>query len=166
MRILENIAKHGGYRASLIILLFRISSRCERTRFRKNLLLPIRLFYQFVSRWVFNVELCDNTHVGSGLVLWHGAHGSVINPGTVIGRNFNLRQNTTIGSSSFWDNTKCPRIGNNVQVGPNCVILGKIHIGDNTFIGGSVVIKDVPDNAIVAGNPARVIKILNANDKL
>lgn len=41
------------------------------------------------------------------------------------------------------------------------VIIGKINIGSNVKIGaGSVVVKDVPDNCVVAGNPARIIKTL------
>jgi len=51
-------------------------------------------------------------------------------------------------------------IGNNVWMGGRVTILKGVAIGDNALIGaGSVVTKDVPRNAIVAGNPARVIKM-------
>ena len=41
-------------------------------------------------------------------------------------------------------------------------IFGNVHIGDNVIVGaGSVVVKDVPDNCVVAGNPAKIIKIIN-----
>ena len=53
------------------------------------------------------------------------------------------------------------RIGNNVFVGVNSIILRNITIGDNVVIAaGSVVNKDVPSNTLVAGNPARIIKEL------
>ena len=53
-------------------------------------------------------------------------------------------------------------IGNNVFIGMNSVILKGVTIGNNVIIGaGSLVNKDVPDNCVVAGNPARVIMTLD-----
>jgi len=52
-------------------------------------------------------------------------------------------------------------IGDNVWIGAGAIILADVSIGDNSAIGaGSVVLSDVPDNCIVAGNPARVIRSL------
>lgn len=79
-----------------------------------------------------------------------------------IGDNFIVRNNTTIGNKNNDKNLR-PVIGNNVQVGVNSVIIGSIKIGNNVIIGaGSIVVKDVPDNCIVAGNPAKKIKDLNS----
>jgi acetyltransferase-like isoleucine patch superfamily enzyme len=51
------------------------------------------------------------------------------------------------------------RIGNNVYIGAYSIILPGITIGDNVIVGaGSIVTKDIPDNIIVAGNPAKIIK--------
>jgi putative colanic acid biosynthesis acetyltransferase WcaB len=53
-----------------------------------------------------------------------------------------------------------PVIMNNVDVGSNAVIIGDIVIGDGAIIGaGAVVTKSVPARAVVAGNPARIIRI-------
>lgn len=53
------------------------------------------------------------------------------------------------------------RIGNKVWIGSNATILPGVTIGDNAIVGaGAVVTKDVPTNAIVAGNPARIIKYI------
>lgn len=52
-------------------------------------------------------------------------------------------------------------IGNNCWLGGSCIIRPGVTIGDNSVVGtGSVVIKDVPPNCVVAGNPARVIRQL------
>ena len=62
--------------------------------------------------------------------------------------------NVTIGKT----HKGVPWIGNNVTIGANAVIVGPVYVGNNVTIGaGSVVVKDVPDNACVAGNPARII---------
>lgn len=81
---------------------------------------------------------------------------------------------TIINAESIGDNFSCIHctaigahkgravIGNNVSLGANVTIIGNIHIGNNVKIGaGSVVVRDVPDNCVVAGNPARVIKDFN-----
>ena len=50
-------------------------------------------------------------------------------------------------------------IGDNVWFGGNCVVLPGVTIGNNVVVGaGSVVTKDVPDNAVVVGNPAKIIR--------
>lgn len=54
-------------------------------------------------------------------------------------------------------------IGNNVFIGFNSMILKNVRIGNNVIIGaGSVVTKDIPDNAIAAGNPAKVISDMDS----
>ena len=53
-------------------------------------------------------------------------------------------------------------IGRNVSITYRCIILGGVTIGDNTIIGaGSVVTKDIPSNVIAAGNPCRVIRVID-----
>jgi acetyltransferase-like isoleucine patch superfamily enzyme len=54
-------------------------------------------------------------------------------------------------------------IKRNVWIGVNVTILPGVTIGENAVVGaGTVVTKDVPDNAVVVGNPARVIRYLDA----
>lgn len=72
-----------------------------------------------------------------------------------IGDNFSCIHCTTLGNTSAGR----PTIGNNVSLGANVTIIGPVHVGNNVTIGAdSVVVKDVPDNAVVVGNPGRVIK--------
>ena len=57
-------------------------------------------------------------------------------------------------------------IGDNVWIGGNTVICPGVHIGSNTVIGaGSVVTKDIPDWAVAAGNPCRVIRKITEGDR-
>ncbi len=56
-------------------------------------------------------------------------------------------------------------IGDNVWIGGGVQIMPGVTIGDNVVIGGgSVVTKDVPNNSLIVGNPARIIKKLNEED--
>lgn len=53
----------------------------------------------------------------------------------------------------------CIEVMNNVFIGSNSIILPNIKIGNNVIIAaGSIVTKDIPDNSVVAGNPARIIE--------
>ncbi len=74
---------------------------------------------------------------------------AVVNPKTIIGNNCNLSQFSTIGCNDG----NGADIGDNVYIGPNICIVENVHIGDNVTIGaGSVVTKDIPHNATVAGS--------------
>ena len=54
-----------------------------------------------------------------------------------------------------------PIIGNNVKICAGSILVGNIKIGNNVIIGaGSVVTKNVPDNCVIAGVPAKIIKKL------
>jgi putative colanic acid biosynthesis acetyltransferase WcaB len=122
-----------------------------------------RILYKLLVEWILGVELPWDTQVGPNLKLLHG-QALVVNHKAIIGANCTLRHSTTIGNKRLPDgsSSKSPEIGNNVEIGSNAVILGPITVGDNAVIGaGSVIVKDVPEGAVVVGNPARVIRILH-----
>lgn len=93
--------------------------------------------------------------VQNGLILQHG-HSTIIYAES-IGENCQIWQNVTIGKQKSGGIK--PKIGNNVKIYAGAIVVGDITIGDNVQIGAnSVVCKSVPDNCVVAGNPAKIIR--------
>ncbi|QFQ13417.1 serine acetyltransferase [Pseudoprevotella muciniphila] len=95
--------------------------------------------------------------IGRGLMIWHG-YGTVINAQS-IGEDCQIWQLCTIGKKNTEPVENRPIVGNNVKICTNSLIIGNIKVDDNcTIAGGAVVLKDIPKNAIVAGNPAVIKK--------
>ncbi|GAB3769385.1 hypothetical protein GCM10028818_05370 [Spirosoma horti] len=94
--------------------------------------------------------------VGIGLVIQHGF--STIIEAKKIGKKCQIWQNVTIGTNISHSGNKAT-IGDNVKISAGAIIIGNIFIGNNVTIGaGSVVTKSVPDNCVVVGNPAYIVK--------
>lgn len=121
------------------------------------------LFYYRIGKWKWictllgkgtvNLTIPPTVQIGSGLLLFH-AYGTILNAKS-IGKNCRIVHNVTLGDK----NGKVPVIGNNVELLPNAVITGDITIGDHCVIGpGAVVFKSIPDNCVVVGNPAYILK--------
>lgn len=123
-----------------------------------------KMLYSLYTELFLGCEIKPHAKIGSNFMIYHGARGTVINPHTIIGNNVSVRQNTTIGAKGFFDSEDCPVIEDNVVIGPNVCIIGAITIGHDSVIGaGAVVVKDVQPYAVVVGNPAKVVKMLNPN---
>lgn len=106
---------------------------------------------------LFNTVMPYTTEVGKETRFAYGGMGCVVNGRSVIGDRVIIGQNTTIGRSL--DPDDYPTIGNDVYISAGARIVGKIHVGNNVIIGANAVVnKDVEDNCIVAGVPAKVIR--------
>lgn len=130
-----------------------------KNKFSLLLCAPIIISYKLITDILLGCEIPASTKIGRGLIIHHG-RATVLNKSVVIGNNVTLKHNTTIGNKEALDGTDLgsPIIEDNVIIGPHSIIIGPITVGKNAIIGaGSVVVKNVEANSIVAGNPAKKI---------
>ena len=115
----------------------------------------LQLGYKKTTNLILDVGVID------GGIMFHHAFSTYLNA-EYIGRGCSFRNNTTLGNKEVNGEICRPFLEENVFVGPNVVIIGKVRIGRGAVIGaGAVVTKDVPPYAVVGGNPAKIIKYLN-----
>ena len=118
-------------------------------------LLP-KLLWQ-LQYLLFNSSVPGSCTLMKGVKFAYGGIGVVIHARAVVGHNCMIGQGVTIGGKSGW--YEVPIIGDNVEISAGARILGPVRIGNNVIIGANaVVVKDVPDNCVVAGVPARIIR--------
>ncbi len=109
-----------------------------------------------LTSYITHIQIPPQTQIGEGLYIGH--YGSIIiNPDAIIGKNFCISAGTLVGNA-LGKKIGVPTIGNNVYMGRNSIIIGKVNIGDNVLIApGAFVNFDVPENSIVIGNPGQII---------
>ena len=113
-------------------------------------------FVSHVSRFATGIEIHPAAKIGRGVFIDHGM-GIVIGETAEIGNNVSLLQGVTLGGTSTRREKRHPTLRDNVTVGSGAKIIGAITIGENSRVGaGSVVVRDVPPNAVVVGVPGRV----------
>lgn len=124
-----------------------------------------KYWYKFkLSRYriKYLYEISSEAKIGRGFYIGH-LGPIIINPNAVIGDNVNISSGVTIGQQNRGRKQGSPIIGNNVFIGANSIIVGKISIGNNVLIApGAYVNFDVPNNSIVVGNPAKIKEDTNA----
>ena len=129
---------------------------------------PIKKIYRIILYMYtkkYGLEISPNAKIGEGLYLGH-PYNITVNGDCKIGRNVNLHKGVTIGRENRGVREGCPTIGNNVYVGINAIIVGKIHIGNDVMICPNAFVNfDVPDHSIVMGNPGIIHRKDNATDK-
>lgn len=98
-------------------------------------------------RFFYKCDIARSVKMGGGIVFGHDGLGTVIGGNTIIGNNVFIQHHVTMGVR--WQGDGNPIIGDNVRIGAYAIILGPIHIGDNSVIGaGTIVTHDVPANTI------------------
>jgi len=112
----------------------------------------------------FGIQIRRGTNIGKGCYMGH--FGTIVISGSsIIGENCNISQGVTIGFSSRGKNKGYPKIGNNCYIGPGAKLIGNICIGDNVAIGANAVVtNDVPNDAVVAGIPAKILSNKGSTD--
>jgi serine O-acetyltransferase len=112
---------------------------------------------QVIIFYLYNSYIPYKAKIGKKSTFGYGAIGVVLHERSIIGNNVLIGPNVTIGGRS--GNYNVPIIGDDVYISTGAKILGDIKIGNNSIIGANaVVIDNVPENAVVAGVPARIIK--------
>ncbi|MBU5487108.1 serine O-acetyltransferase [Clostridium sp. MSJ-8] len=132
---------------------------CNMLKGKKALFL-IFIFFRLNLRRLsikLGIQIPYYTDIDEGFMIFH-YNCIVINGDAEIGKNFTIRHGVTVGDV----NGKTPIIGDNVTIGAGAKVIGGIKVGNNVVIGANAVVnKDVPDNCVVAGVPAKVIKVNN-----
>jgi len=120
----------------------------------------------------------EKVEIGEGAVIMMGAvinigavvgKGTMIDMGAILGGRAIVGDRCHIGAGAVLAGVVEPAsatpviVEDGVMIGANAVVIEGVHVGKNAVVAaGAVVIEDVPDNAVVAGSPARVIKMKDA----
>ena len=123
----------------------------------------VRTLFAIRAARKYGLEILSD-NIGPGLYIGH-AHNINVNPSTIIGKNCNLNKGCTLGKENRGKRKGAPILGDNVWIGTNSVVVGKVHIGNDVLIAPNAYVNfDVPDHSIVLGNPGNIIKKGNATE--
>ncbi len=138
--ILQHRIAHAVYKMSIPIF--------------KQLLQIFCLFWQKAIEILTGISIPASAQIGHSFYIGHFG-GIILNAKTIIGNNCNISQGVTIGVSGQGDNRGVPKIGNNVYIGANAVVAGKIIVKDNVLIAAcSLVNTNTECNSVMMGVPA------------
>lgn len=120
---------------------------------------PLALYLQSRISEEFAVDIHPAARVGKGIMFDH-ATSVVIGETAVVGDDFSMLHEVTLGGSGKEGGDRHPKVGRGVMIGAGAKVLGNITIGDHAKIGaGSVVLNDVEEHTTVAGVPAKVVNV-------
>ena len=129
----------------------------------RQLLLLVCLLWQKIIEITAGIAIPASVTIGHSFYIGHFG-GIILNSKSVLGNNCNISQGVTIGVSGTGEKRGVPVIGDNVYIGTNAVVAGKISIGNNVLIGAcSLVSNDVEPFSVMLGVPA--VKISEKGSK-
>jgi serine O-acetyltransferase len=121
---------------------------------------PVELLVQTLT----GINIQAGCEIGPGLYIGH--YGTIFIHGDVkLGKFCNISQENTFGIAGRGDKRGVPEIGDFIYIGPGAKIIGKVKVGNHAAIGANAVVtRDVPDCAVVAGVPAKVLSYKSSKD--
>jgi putative colanic acid biosynthesis acetyltransferase WcaB len=155
--MVEDCRRNRFVKTTCVVLAYRVAHYLRQRSWLTRITgAPLLALYAFVTDWIMGIEIPAATRIGPGFTLYHGT-GAVINGYCTIGARCVMRHGVTLGNRLREDGTTSgvPSIGDDVEFGAHCIVLGAIRIGDRARIGaGAVVLRDVPDDGVAVGVPA------------
>ena len=128
--------------------------------YRHHVPLAPQLIYR-VTFLLFNSSIPPSCEIGEHSRFAYGAIGVVLHSRCRVGSHVLIGQDVTVGGTF---GSGVPIIGDNVWISPGVRILGDVRVGNNVILGANaVVVKDIPDNSIAAGVPARILRRIEPN---
>lgn len=130
--------------------------RVTHALYRHNIPFLGMIIQRLVEVWC-GVSISPKAKIGPSLVIYHFG-GIVINGAAVLGSGCRIHHGVTIGNRK--PGGGAPHIGNNVMFGAGAKVLGEIKIGNHVDIGANAVVtQSAEDGAVLAGVPAKVLRI-------
>ncbi len=119
----------------------------------------LAFYFQNRISEVFATDIHPAARIGKGIMFDH-ATSIVIGETAVVGDDFSMLHEVTLGGTGKEGGDRHPKIGRGVMIGAGAKILGNIKVGEGAKVGaGSVVLEDVPPHTTVAGVPARPVSM-------
>ncbi|MFB9077325.1 serine O-acetyltransferase [Flavobacterium procerum] len=125
------------------------------------------LFWVLINQKI--IEILTGISIPSSVTIGHSFYighfgGIIINANVIIGNNCNISQGVTIGVSGIGEKRGVPILGNDIYIGANAVVAGKIVLGDNILVSACSLVKDsFPGFSVLSGVPAVVISQKGSN---
>lgn len=149
--VVETLLCHTPFHA---IVLYRIANWLHKLR------VPvIPRFITVLGRFWAGVEIHPGATIGDWFFIDHGT-GVVIGETAEIGDHCVLFHGVTLGGTGHHTGKRHPTLGDNVLIGTSATLLGPIKVGNNVRVGAETVIinRDVPDDCTVVGAPGMIVK--------